>query len=426
MIRLTFYIVLAIIIALGAAWVSSHPGEVFINWQGWEVRFSVAVAVLLFTLYTGILLGLLWLLKSLNVFAYFSSPERQAAKRAKAEEDLDQAWSSYALGDYDDAVKFGLRAKGKLGNDHNVMRLLASATQKQGEDKNPYLDTLKASSLSAAWVKKQELDALLQAKSWAATKQLTMELLQNHPKNAKLLELDFLTSAHQGKWQEAKNALSNAAKAKGVIDAKRLKRYYAVIDYCLALEAKAAGQKNESHELIKAALKNDPSFSAAALASARSYVEQDNKKAAEKVVQNIWKHAPTTEIGELYSELYPTESASETYRRIKKLTEASSSPESLHLLAEAAIHSEKWPEARQALNTLLNNETASKKTYHLLALMERAQKKDMEVSEKLLVKAEKASPDAHWICASCNVGSAHYVPLCPKCGDFDSIDWSQI
>jgi HemY protein len=218
MIRLTFYILLAIMIAVGAAWISSNPGDVLISWQGWEIRFSVAVLVFLSFLYTAFIFAIIRLLKWLNFSRYFSSPERLAAKRTKAGQDLDQAWSSYALGDYADAIKFGLRAKAKLGEDHNVLRLLASATRMLGEDKNPYLDALKKSDLSTTWVDKQELDDLISLKSWNRAKPLIARMLQHHPKNGQLLLLDFICNTHLNRWKEAKSALETLSKNKGSID----------------------------------------------------------------------------------------------------------------------------------------------------------------------------------------------------------------
>ncbi len=424
MIRLTVFIAVAIIIALGAAWVSSNPGAVLISWQGWEVRFSVAVSVLLVILYTGFILVLIRLLKWLNITAYFSSPERLAAKRARAEQDLDRAWSAYALEDYADAIKHGRRAKAKLGDDHNVLRLLASATRKSGDANNPYLDALKKSDMSATWVEKQELDDLLGEKAWSRARPLIANMLEHNPKNTNLLELNLIASAHMSDWQAAKDAFGALSNNKGSMDAKQLKRYSAVIDYSLALEAKAAGQKAESHDLFKSALKNDPSFSAAAIASARGYIEQDDKKSAEKVVLKAWKHRQTDELGELYAELYPTESGAETFRRVKKLSDIVEAPESQHLLAEAAIEAEKWPDARRTLETLVNNDAASKKTYHLMALLERKQKKDAEASEKLLSRAEKAGGDPGWKCSNCHAPATHYQPVCPACGGFDTIDWT--
>ena len=425
MIRLTFYILLAIMIAVGAAWISSNPGDVLISWQGWEIRFSVAVLVFLSFLYTAFIFAIIRLLKWLNFSRYFSSPERLAAKRTKAGQDLDQAWSSYALGDYADAIKFGLRAKAKLGEDHNVLRLLASATRMLGEDKNPYLDALKKSDLSTTWVDKQELDDLISLKSWNRAKPLIARMLQHHPKNGQLLLLDFICNTHLNRWKEAKSALETLSKNKGSIDPIRLKRYSAVIDYCLALEAKAAGLKSESHSLLKAALKSDPTYSAAALAYARGFIEQDDKKSAEKVVFQAWKYGPTDELGELFTELYPLESNSETYRRVKRLIEENpSEPESRHLLAGSAINAQKWPDARQALNDLINSKRASKKTYHLLALLERRQKNDLKASEEFSAKAEKAVMDPTWGCTTCNAIPAHYNPHCSNCGDFDSIRWS--
>lgn len=421
MIRLTLYILLAICISLGAAWISSNPGEVLISWQGWEVRFTVAVSVLLVILYTFALFTVIWLLKWLNIVAYFTSPERLAAKRAKANLDLDKAWSAYALEDYTEAIKHGRRAKAKLGDDHNVLRLLASATRKLGEDNNPYLDILKKSDMSATWVEKQELDQLLESKSWSRANLLVTRMLEHYPKNPKLLKLKFLIHARLCEWKDAKTALDVIGKVKGAMDSNTLKRNRAVIDYCLAQEAKAAGHKNESHSLLKSAIKCDPSFSAAALASARAYIEQDDKKSAEKVVQQVWKYAPTTELGELFTELYPIESATETYRRVKKLTEMSSAPTSNHLRAEAAINAEKWPDARSALEALVNDEKSSKKTYLLFALLERKQKNDTDASDKYMQKAETAPTEPQWQCSSCKEPMPHYHPICSHCGEFDSI-----
>ena len=130
MIRLTYFSIIGILIAFGAYWISANPGQVLITWQGWEIRFSVGVLLLLLALYTVIFLLFIKLLKWLNISTFFSSPKRLAAKRAKADSLLDQAWGSYALGDYDLALKQGLRAKSANGEDNNVLRLLAKTTQK--------------------------------------------------------------------------------------------------------------------------------------------------------------------------------------------------------------------------------------------------------------------------------------------------------
>jgi len=427
MIRLTAYIILALIIALSAYWISSNPGQMLITWQGWEIRFSTAVMIFLAVIYTGLIWALLWLARKLNVSAFFSNPKRLAAKRAKGESDLDQAWSCYALADYKEAIKFGLRAKSKLGENGSVLRLLARSTADMGESKNPYLDRLKDSATSSVWVLKQELDRYLDQKSWAEAKALVHDMLVSHPRNPSLLKLDFLLSARLGDWQEAKKTLQIAAKEKATLGPSEQKHYNAVIDYCLALEEKAAGNKAESLKLAKSALKYDPSFAPAALSAARLYIEQDDKRNAENILTAVWKTAPNAEIADVIAELYPHESSAETFRRLKKI--AHSAPdysESDHLLARAAIDAEQWPDARRALENTLSSDKASKTTYYLLALLERKQKSDKEASDKLIEKSRMAPADNHWLCSSCRKIPTHYLPICQNCGEFDKINWFNI
>lgn len=421
MIRLTGYIVLAVFIALCAAWVSSNPGEVLIDWQGWEVRFSVTVFVFMALFYAFLIWALLWLTRRLNIFAFLHSPKRLAAIRAKAESELDQAWSEYALGDYKQAIKFGLRAKAKLRDDHNVLRLLASATLKLGEAKNPYMEKLAASKKSAVWTQTQELETKLEQKLWQGAKTLVQKMLLTHPGNHYLLELDFLLSARLGDWQLASVALQNALKQKGVI--KKRAHYRAVIDYLLALEEKAAGKRVETLDLLKSSLKNEPSFSPAALSAARYYIEQDDKKAAEKILKSIWKVAPNKELADIIIDLYPLESSAETFRRIKKLCD--SAPDFLqsrHLLAKSAIAAEHWPEARKALENAINSNQVTKTTYQLFALLERKQKNDQESAKKYDLMSETAVADKIWSCSECNKQSEHYVPICSQCGEFDCVN----
>lgn len=425
MIRLTAYITLALLIALSAAWISSNPGEILITWQSWEIRFSLAVMALLILIYTVMIFAAIWILKKLNIFAYLADPKRLAAKRERGEKDLSEAWSAFALEDYKDAIKFGLRAKSTLGENPSVLRLLASSTQKMGNEKNPYYEQLQANDENAGWVANIELDHLIDQKSWSDAIQLIDKLLVRYPANKRLLRLNFKLNAKQDNWRKSRTALQRAIKEKGAFTSAEQKHYSAVIDYCLSLEQKAAGNKAESLSLLKSALKSDASFAPAALSAARLYIEQDDKKSAEKILASIWKLAPNDELADMLLELYPLENSGDTHRRIKKIAHSAPSyPESLHMLAKAAIDAEQWPDARGALNDVINADMTSQKTFRLLALLERKQKNDQKASEELLQKAETSKPDNHWSCSACHKSTAHYLPLCQNCGEFDKINWT--
>ncbi|HPF46052.1 MAG: hypothetical protein KDF58_03080 [Alphaproteobacteria bacterium] len=426
MIRLTFYSILAVIIALAAAWISASPGHVLITWQGWEIRFSVAVMLLLLVLYTVLFWFLVWLIKKLNIFAYFNDPRRLHAKRKKGDNDLDQAWSAFALEDYKEALKLGLRAKSKLGETGGVLRLLASTTIKLNSGENPYLEALRKIPSSVAWVEKQELDSLIEQKEWDKLGPLIRDLLTHYPKNKNLLKLNFLVTARQGNWQSAKTALNTALEQKNVFNQDEQKHYQAVIDYCLSLEEKAAGNKAESINLLKTVLKNDPAFSPAATSAARSLIERDDKRSAEKILSAIWKVAPTWEIAELIADLYPTESSNEAFRRVRKITDSAPDfVESQHLLAQVAISAKQWPDARKALEKVINSSKASQRTFLLMAQLEQKQKNDQKAADVWKEKSDRANQDNHWSCTSCQKKTAHYLPICPACNEFDTIKWQR-
>ncbi|MCC3861868.1 tetratricopeptide repeat protein [Pseudemcibacter aquimaris] len=426
MIRLTIFTVIGISLALVAAWIAANPGDVLISWQGWEIRFSVAVSVMLLVLYTAALLFTLKILKWMNISALLGSPKRMVAKRAKADKMMDQAWGAYALDDYDNAIKHALRAKGAIGENTEILRFLASATEKLGKDKNPYFEKLALSEENQIWTGKIKLEKLIKNKNWPAATSLITTLREQAPKNAWLLEQYIYASARTGNWQETLDAIKVAEKQKGVISPATLKNIKAATEYALALEKKAGGKKQECASLLKSALKLDPAFSPAALALAKLHLEQNDPNAAEKVIRNIWKKAPNDELAEMLLELYPQESNSEAYRRIKKI--ADSAPEfveSAHIMAEAAINAEQWPDAKTALNKIIGGPDEAPKTYLLLAKLEEKQKGPGEAAENYKNKSAKLSHKNQWVCTHCDTKHNHYTPLCTSCGEFNNIIWQR-
>jgi len=427
MTRLTAYILLSLTIALVASWFASNPGQVLIVWQEWEVRLSVATLIFLLIIYTAFLWLSVWTMRKLNIFTYFSNPRRLAARRARGEKNLDRAWSAFALEDYKESIKLGLRARSILGDSGDVLRLLASATRNQSKDKNLYLDQLKSSLVSAPWVLSQELDNSLKQKAWPSAMLLVRDMLKSHPKNKFLLKLNVSLSAQLGNWQEAKVSLRKAMREKGAIKPAEQKHLSAVINYSLALEEKAAGNKNECINLLKSALKSSPSFAPAAQLGARIYIDQGDKKSAEKFLINIWKKNPNSEIGDLLKNLFPSESKGERFRRLKTVSKSEPTfSETYHLLAEIAILAEQWPDAQSALEKVIDSGQASKKTYQTLALLERKQKSDKQASDKFLERSEIVPSDNHWFCSSCQNSPMHYTAVCQKCDTFDKISWFRL
>ena len=423
MIRLFLYALIATFIALFASWVFSNPGQIFMQWQDWEIRLTFALFIVLLIFYTAFILFfdrfIRWLKESLQL----NSPKRLARKRELGQLELDQAWSLLVLDDFTQAVKLGKSAQSKLGTkDTNVLRLLASATKYMKGGSNPYMNQLKQSKKAAIWVYKQDLDDLIAKKSWGKALNAVESMLDIYPKNSFLLDMKFSLYAKQSKWNEAAESLAQAHKVSGTYTQPRYKHLKAVIDYCRALEEKAGGRKAESLELARSAIKNDPEFIAANLFAARLFIERNERKSAEKILGALWALLPNFETAQLLIDLYPTESSTETFRRIKKLTDPyQNSVENNHLIARVAIEANHWPEAKKALERNISSATATKTTYQLLASLEQQQKKDNVAVSKYMKLSEAAPVDTYWACNSCLTHEKYYLPLCPACGEFDSI-----
>ena len=45
MIRVLTYVVVVFLLAAGFVWLAERPGELLVDWQGYEIRTSVMVAV---------------------------------------------------------------------------------------------------------------------------------------------------------------------------------------------------------------------------------------------------------------------------------------------------------------------------------------------------------------------------------------------
>jgi HemY protein len=421
MIRLTFYILLAVLIAVAASWIAAHPGEVILNWQGWELRMPFAMVITLTLLYTGLLWLLFKLISSLKNISPLKNPARQADKRVKGLKELDLGWSALTLDDRSAALKHARRAKNLLEGETGPLMLLAQAETTNG--RKQYLAELEKHQETSAWVKKHQLEALMEEDNFAGALLIAKEIEENYPASRWVKHKIFDLEARLGRWEEAEQSLQNAVKSLAISPEEK-KHFSAVLDYNQAMERHAAGDKDAALALSQTALNNDPSFIPAAIFTVRALLADGHAGKAHKALTKAWAAAPHPEMAVIFKELDPTESPTERFRRAVKLTlDNPELLESAHLIADTALQSQHWAEAKSALMALVKAGSATTKTYQLLARLEQQQSNDKTAAEAYLKQAATAAVNPHWSCHNCGTDQQHYLPHCPSCHHFDTVVW---
>ncbi|WP_321395547.1 heme biosynthesis protein HemY [Emcibacter sp.] len=421
MTRLTFYIILGVLVALGTAWMVAQPGDMVLTWRNWELRMSFATLTALGLLYT----VFVWLLcrfwRALRNANPLNSPERQAARRRRGHGELDRGWSAWALGDKDGALRHARRARTDLPHENGPLLLLSHCeTEKR---RIAILEDLRAKPATAPFALYTLLEEAMEEEDYVLALSLARELSALAPGNRKILKKLFDIEVHHGKWEAAADTLRTARKNK-VLEAPEIAHYEALLSYIRAVEADVSGQRANALDLALEAQKKDPGFAPAAQLAARILMSRKEGGRARKILETAWKGGPHPELASLFIELEPMESPTECLRRIQQLVKLNPDHrESLHLLAAQAIEAQHWPEARKALDRLVTSGRATARTFNLYARLEQKQKKDQIAAEKYMEKALGAKRDGHWHCSSCGHQPRHYTSNCPECDQFDGLEW---
>lgn len=421
MIRLTFYIILGVLIALGAAWVVAQPGDMVLTWRSWELRMSFATLAILGLIYT----AAVWLLcrfwRALRNVNPFNSPEMKAARRRRGLAELDKGWSAWALGDSAQALKHARRAKADLPGENGPLFLLSHCeTDKR---RVGILEDLRAKPETAPYALNALLEAAIEEEDYVLALALARELSALIPGNRRILKKLFDIEVHHGKWEAAQDTLKTARKNKA-LSPEEAAHLEALLSYIQAVEADVSGQRTDALDLALDAQKKDPGFAPAAQLAARILLSRKEAGRARKVLETAWKKCPHPELADLFIELEPMESPTECLRRVQQFIKNNPDHrESLHLLAAQAIEARHWPEARQALDRLVQTDRATIRTMNLFARLEQQQKKDQIAAEKYMENALGARRDGHWQCSECGHQPRHYTANCPECGQFDGLEW---
>jgi HemY protein len=422
MIRLVLFLVVAVLLSLGAAWLADHPGQVALTWQGTRVETSIAVLAV-----GVVLLGVLLIILFEIVRLLGGAPRRIGRRVRRSRTDhgyqaLAQGLVAAAAGDTAAAKLLNRRADKLLGHAPPTLLLSAQTAQLEGDE-------------GAARVKFQEMlrhteteflglrGLLAQAMKdgdWETALKLARRAYLRRPQTPWVLTTLFDLQTRSGLWTEALSTVGDMARHK-LIDRQTATRRRALLFHQQAAAQRAAGRPYEALYLARKAHKLQPDFAPIAVQASALAEQTEQPRIARKVLETAWKAKAHPALAKAYLGLAGQTSPSERLKLAERLHQLEPNQlESELALAEQAIAAKAWPAARAALERARKLGPTAK-VYRLLAEVAQAEG-DGDQARAWLAQAVDAAPDHAWLCETTGQVRAHWSAFGPD-GRFDSLRW---
>ena len=407
--------------ALGFSWLADRPGTVDIVWQGHTFHFSVMFLLIGFLATLFSLMLLWWLIKNVLITPGRLSQHMRVNRREKGLEAVSRGLIAVSAGDAALAKKLAAKAGRKLQSDGLTTLLKAQAAQLSGDRNSArrlYETMLENPETEVAGLRGLYLEARRE-KEIEAARQFAQKAVQRNPKLSWSSQALLEIQSRSGQWAQALETLALARKHNKV-DKKSANRQRAVLLTAQALENEhndmdiALSQALEAHKLA-------PDLVAAADVAGRLLATQGNVSKASKILLQTWEISPHPDLALSYAHARPGDSPRDRLTRVQQL--AARTPynrEGAIAIAQAAIESHDWEEARGALKGLLDDRP-SERVCTLMARIEGGEFGDKGRVREWLARAVRAPRDPSW--TADGYVSEHWAPVSPITGRLDAFEW---
>ncbi len=421
MIRLLIFFIVVILLSLGFAWFADRPGNILVEWQGYEIETSLFTALVLVGLVIAVTLALWSLMRNLISSPTAISDFFRRRKRDRGMEAITNGMIAIGAGDRERAQRYALQARRALPNDPMTDLLRAQTAQISG-------DNATSRRIYEAMLSSPETELLgLRGLFLEAKKENEYEPARQYAERALGLnpELEWSANAlfdlqcRSGNWEAAAKTLQIARK-NGHIDKKAAARKQAIL-----LTAQASEREDEDmNEALANALqahKLAPDLVPAADIAGRILASTGNTAKAAKVIRETWKMSPHPDLARTYAYARPGDSPADRLKRVNQLAELTpNNIEAPIAIADAALDAHDWLAARAALEPLLEKRLTARICL-AMARIEGGQYGDKGRVREWLARAVHAPRDPTW--TADGYISEKWLPVSPITGLIDSFDW---
>lgn len=421
MIRALFYILLVAGLAVLFAWFAENPGQITIDWPGYEIdislfRFTVAILILA---------GLIYIVVTL-LSRVLGGPKRlrrflNRRREIRGYTALRRGIFAVGAGDETTATQYAVEARRALRDEPLTMLLDAQAAQLNGDHRA-------AQRLFEAMSENPETRLLglrglfLEAsreKQMVAAEQYAARAMQLKPSLQWPVNALFDMQCRNRNWQGALETLS-IARTHRHVSRQLFDRRKAVLLTAQAYDLED-GESGRSLDLAIEAHRLEPSLVPAAVIAGRTYSSQGITAKAARVLAKTWQYNAHPELALGYAYARPGDSPRDRLDRIKSLIVLNpEETEARIALATAAVDAREWEEAREALEPMIEK-VPTARVCALMARIEGGQHRDAGRVREWLARAVRAPRDPVWMADG--VIFSEWQPISPITGRLDAFEW---
>lgn len=421
MLRLIGFLVAVALIAAGLAWLADRPGELIMQWQGYQIETSVFRAIIiLMALLVVALVG--WSIAR-NIWHGPAAVGGLIAKRRQQQgiDALSSGMIALGAGDKSAAMRAAIQARKSLPNEPLTHLLRAQAAQLTGDRttaRRIFEAMLASPDTEQLGLRGLFLEAQRVGETEAAS-HFAERAVELNPKLNWAVDALFDLQCRRGDWAGALETLSVTRK-NGHADRAAADRRRAVL---LTAQAQAAEDRDPERALTLALEAHGlaPDLVPAAAIAGRLLASRGNTPRAAKILQRTWSRAPHPDLATAYAYARIGDSPRDRLDRVKQLAALSpNSAEGPIAIAAAAIEARQYDEARTALEPLLP-ERLTQRIATLMARIEGEQYADKGRVREWLARAVNAPRDPAW--TADGVVAEHWAPTSPVTGALDAFQW---
>ena len=421
MIRFIVFVGLLFVLAGAFAWLADRPGELVLNWQGYEIRTSMMAAAVAIAALVAALAAVGAVVRTVVRAPRIVSGALGARRRDRGYRALSRGMVAVGAGDSRAARRAAQEARSLLGGDPLVLLLSAQTAQIAGDRdaaRTAFEQLSDGSDTRVLGLHGLFVEAQRQGEDAAAV-HFAEEAhhLSSHIPWAGQALFDYRSRA--GDWDGALEALA-ANLAANLVDKKRARRLRAVLLTGRALELEA-GSPGEARAAALEANRLSPDLTPAAAVAARLSTRAGDARRATRLLEAAWKIAPHPELAAAYADVRTGEPVRDRLKRVQKLAGlVPDDSEGPIAVAQAAITAHDWAIARQALEGLVQA-GPSERVCLLMADIEEGESGDLGRVRTWLARALSAPRDPVWT-ADGRVFEA-WAPVSPVSGRVDAFEW---
>jgi HemY protein len=421
MVRLVLFLLGVAALAAGLHWLADRPGSLVIDWQDYVIETSVLRAIVMLALLISAAIFIWSVLRQIWKSPAVVGTILTQRRERRGLEALSNGMIAISAGDRQQATRYAIQAKKALPNEPLTHLLRAQAAQLTGDRataRRVFEAMLGSPDTEQLGLRGLFLEAEREGEPDAA-RQFAERALALNPKLSWSVDALFDLQCKAQDWPGALDTLT-VAKRNGQIDKRVADRRRAVL---LTAQAQAAEDTNPE-QALKLALEAHTLASdlvpAAAIAG-RMLAARGNTPKAARILQRTWKQAPHPELATAYAHARPGDSSRDRLERMRQLVRMTPhNSEGYIALAAAAIEARDWPEARTALEPLMENRL-TQRVCTLMARIEGGEHGHTGKVREWLARAINVQRDPAWTADGVVVD--HWAPISPVTGALDAFQW---